>query len=112
MSRASVKTESTCPQSAEFRRMTGWKRYALQRNSFRHRDQREKYPFLAALLILSLFTFSVRMHERYLYPGLILLLLAYVYRPVKSIWLCYGSFSLLRPLLDSRRKFRLWPGAI
>lgn len=63
--------------------------------SFRHRDQREKYPFLAALLILALFTFSVRMHERYLYPGLILLLLAYVYRPVKSVWLCYGSFSLL-----------------
>lgn len=63
--------------------------------SLRHGDDREKYPFLAAVLILTLFAFSVRMHERYLYPGLILLLLAFIYRPVKAVWLCYGSFSLL-----------------
>lgn len=63
--------------------------------SLRHGDDREKYPFLAAVLILTLFTFSVRMHERYLYPGLILLLLAFIYRPVKAVWFCYGSFSLL-----------------
>ncbi len=64
--------------------------------SLRHRNDREKYPFLAALLILTLFVFSVRMHERYLYPGLILLLSAIVYRPAaRAVWLCYGSFSLL-----------------
>lgn len=63
--------------------------------SLRHKDNREKYPFLAAVLILTLFTFSVRMHERYLYPGLILLLFAFIYRPVKAVWLCYGCFSLL-----------------
>lgn len=61
----------------------------------RHRDSREKYPFLAAVLILTLFTFSVRMHERYLYPALALLLLAAVYRPVREVWICYGGFSLL-----------------
>lgn len=60
-----------------------------------HRDSREKYPFLAAVLILTLFTFSVRMHERYLYPALALLLLALICRPVKEIWVCYGGFSLL-----------------
>lgn len=63
--------------------------------SLRHRGSREKYPFLAAVLILTLFTFSVRMHERYLYPGLALLLLAFIYRPVKAVWFCYGAFSLL-----------------
>lgn len=63
--------------------------------SLRHRNDREKYPFLAAVLILTLFVFSVRMHERYLYPGLILLLAAFIYRPLKAVWLCYGSFSLL-----------------
>lgn len=63
--------------------------------SLRRRRLREKYPFLAAMLILTVFAFSVRMHERYLYPGLILLMLAFVYRPVKAVWLCYGCFSLL-----------------
>lgn len=63
--------------------------------SLRHQDSREKYPFLAAVLILTLFAFSVRMHERYLYPGLALLLWAFIYRPAKAVWLCYGSFSLL-----------------
>lgn len=63
--------------------------------SLRHKDDMGKYPFLAAVLILTLFVFSVRMHERYLYPGLALLLFACLYRPVKSVWLCYGAFSLL-----------------
>ena len=36
---------------------------------------------------------SVRMHERYMYPGLLLLLLAYVYKPSRLTYLCYGGFS-------------------
>jgi len=63
--------------------------------SLRYRNNREKYPFLAAVLILTIFVFSVRMHERYLYPGLILLLFAFLYRPIKAVWFCYGSFSVL-----------------
>lgn len=63
--------------------------------SLRHRDDRKKYPLLGAVLVLTLFVFSVRMHERYLYPALALLLLAYIYRPTKHIYLCYGLFSLL-----------------
>lgn len=63
--------------------------------SIRNQKSREKYPFLGALLILSIFVFSVRMHERYLYPGLLLLLFAYVYRPDRRLYLCYGVFSLL-----------------
>ncbi len=63
--------------------------------SLRSRRNREKYPFLGAVMIFCIFLFSVRMHERYLYPGLLLLLLAYIFRPSRPIYLCYALFSLL-----------------
>jgi len=63
--------------------------------SLHRKDDSTKYPLLGAFIILTMFTFSVRMHERYLYPGLILLLFAYLYKPGKSLFLCYGGFSLL-----------------
>ena len=62
--------------------------------SLRNRKRTDKYPFLAAFLVISIFLFSVRMHERYLYPGLVLLLLAYLYLPCRLTALCYGGFSL------------------
>ncbi len=63
--------------------------------SFRRPGSREKYPFLGALLILTIFSFSVRMHERYMYPGLLLLLFAYLYKPWRSIFLLYSGFSVM-----------------
>lgn len=63
--------------------------------SFRRRGDGEKLPLLAAFLMTSVFLFSVRMHERYLYPVLALLLLAYIYLPTKALALCYSGFSLL-----------------
>ncbi len=63
--------------------------------SLRNRDRQEKYPFLAAFLVVSVFLFSVRMHERYLYPGLALLLLAYLYLPSRLLAWCYGGFSVM-----------------
>lgn len=63
--------------------------------SIRDKKNSEKYPFLAAFLILAIFVFSVRMHERYMFPGLLLLLFAYVYRPSGYIFLCYGGFSVM-----------------
>lgn len=63
--------------------------------SLRHRQNREKYPFLGALFLGSIFVFSVRMHERYLYPALLLLLLSFVYKPGKQLFACYGFLSLL-----------------
>lgn len=55
----------------------------------------KKYPFLAAFLILTIYVFSVRMHERYMFSGLLLLLFAFVYKPSKLTFLCYGGFSLM-----------------
>ena len=63
--------------------------------SLRCRRDREKYPFLGALLVITIYMFSVRMHERYLYPGLLLLLFAYLYKPSRLTYLCYGGFSIL-----------------
>lgn len=63
--------------------------------SLRHRKSPDKYPFLGALLIIGIFMFSVRMHERYLYPGLLLLLLSWICKPAPLTFLCYGGFSIL-----------------
>lgn len=63
--------------------------------SLRCKEDNNKYPLLGAFIILTMFVFSVRMHERYMYPGLILLLFAFLYKPVKPAFLCYGAFSVL-----------------
>lgn len=60
----------------------------------RRRQDNTRYAFLCAFVLIGIFTFSVRMHERYLYPAMIFLLLAYVYRPSKQLLFCYLGFSL------------------
>ncbi len=61
----------------------------------RCKDDNTKYFLLGAFVILTMFVFSVRMHERYMYPGLILLLFAFVYKQLKPLYLCYGIYSVL-----------------
>lgn len=63
--------------------------------SLRIKEAQAKYPLIGAFIILTMFVFSVRMHERYMYPGIILLLLAFLYKPIKPLYLCYGAFSVL-----------------
>jgi len=63
--------------------------------SLRNRSDTEKYPFLAAFLLITIYVFSVRMHERYLFPALLLLLFAYIYKPVKQTFLLYAGFSVM-----------------
>lgn len=63
--------------------------------SLRRREDLGKYPLIAAFIVVTMFAFSVRMHERYLYPALALLLLAYLYCPEKGLYLCCGGFALL-----------------
>ena len=50
--------------------------------------------YVAALLSAFVFVFSVRMHERYLYPAVPLLLMAYVFRPDRRIMALFAGFSL------------------
>lgn len=63
--------------------------------SVKNRHDRKIYPMLSALMLVSIFLFSVRMHERYLYPALFFLLLTYLYKPSPRLFLCYGGFTLL-----------------
>lgn len=53
-----------------------------------------EYPLLAAFIFFTVFTFSARMHERYLYPALICLIFAYIYRPSGRIFTVYVIASV------------------
>ncbi len=63
--------------------------------SILNKKDSRKYPFLGAFLVLTIFVFSVRMHERYMYPAMVLLLLAYLYKPAKEILICFGGFAAM-----------------
>lgn len=54
-----------------------------------------KYYMLGAFGILTMFTFSVRMHERYISPGIALLVLLLIYKPIKQLWICYSGLAAL-----------------
>ena len=56
---------------------------------FKSGEKRSKYYFEAALIVTAVFTLSVRMHERYIYPAIVLLLLAYAVRPKRKLYLAY-----------------------
>lgn len=53
-----------------------------------------KYTMLACFVIVTMFLFSVRMHERYLFPLLSLMLLTFALKPRKEFFLIYVLFSL------------------
>ncbi len=48
----------------------------------------------AAFLVITIFIFSVRMHERYMYPALVLLFIVYLTRPNIKMYLVYALFSI------------------
>jgi len=60
----------------------------------KNKDSRSKYYFSAALLLALVFTFSVRMHERYLYPAIVLLILCFAERPRKKLFMAYIYIAL------------------
>lgn len=55
----------------------------------RKRENPSKYFILGAMISIGFFTFSVRVHERYMFPAFILLLLAYLYQPRKQYFILY-----------------------
>lgn len=64
--------------------------------NFKCRDRQSKYYFLGAFIVTGMFVLSVRMHERYIYPAMALVLLCYALRPMKKfftayLWLALGS---------------------
>ena len=61
----------------------------------RCRKEPSRYFCLGAFIILTMFLFSVRMHERYMYPALALLLFCCLYRPSTPLWKCFSGFAVL-----------------
>lgn len=62
---------------------------------FRAQNKESRYFTTAGFLIVSMFLFSIRMHERYLYPALALLLFAYALRPLKEFLEVYFGFTVI-----------------
>ncbi len=56
------------------------------------RRGRDNLPFFCALALIALYLFGTMMHERYLFPALILLLYAYVRRPDKRLLALFAGF--------------------
>ncbi len=55
----------------------------------RKKDDKTRYFLSSAVVIGTMFLFCVRMHERYLFPIVALLLIAFVIRPAREL---YGTF--------------------
>ena len=66
--------------------------FALYTDTKKHKG-RHIY-LISAVLLVSIFVFSVRMHERYLFPALLFLLMYYAERLEKHMLALYSLFSL------------------
>ena len=53
---------------------------------FKMKKDKSKYFLSMAVVISVMFCFSVRMHERYLFPAVALLLAAFILRPCKELF--------------------------
>ena len=62
---------------------------------FKLKEDKSRYFLSMAVLIGNMFLFSVRMHERYLFPIIVLLLAAFLVKPTKELFFTYVGFSVL-----------------
>lgn len=58
----------------------------------KHKDN-SKYFYMGAFAIIGIFTLSVRMHERYMFPAIVLLLIYAVMKPCIESWGLYVFMS-------------------
>jgi len=56
-------------------------------------NKKSKYYFAASLINILVFIFTLKMHERYLFPALLFLIMSYIFDSRKEILLLYGGFS-------------------
>lgn len=61
----------------------------------RNKESESKYYLTGALIVSSMFMISVRMHERYMYPALALLLIAAAVKRQRGYYIAYGCLSLV-----------------
>ena len=58
------------------------------------KEDGSKYFFYGALIVCGFFTMSVRVHERYMFPVFMLLLMAFLYRPKKEFLFAYMGLTI------------------
>lgn len=63
---------------------------------FRMKKDKSKYFVSMAVLISFVFMFSVRMHERYLFPAIVLVLAAFILRPTKGMFYAFTGFTIVQ----------------
>ncbi|MEO5359597.1 MAG: phospholipid carrier-dependent glycosyltransferase [Nitrospirota bacterium] len=68
--------------------------YIFYKKRDRDIDNRGIYYFIAAILITAVFVTSAKMHERYLFPGLVLLLVSYIRIRDKRLLYLYAFVSV------------------
>lgn len=62
---------------------------------YKLREDKSRYFLSMAVIIANMFMFSVRMHERYLFPIIVLLLAAFLVKPTKELFFTYVAFSVV-----------------
>lgn len=60
---------------------------------YKMKEDKSKYFLSMAVLISFVFLFAVRMHERYLFPGIVLVLAGFLLRPCKELFWVYVGLS-------------------
>lgn len=60
---------------------------------FRAKNNPARYYFVGAFIVTGMFLLSVRMHERYVYPAIIMLLFAFAMRPKREIAYLFTGLS-------------------
>lgn len=65
---------------------------------FRLKEDKSKYFLSMTVIVSTMFLFSVRMHERYLFPIVVLLLAAFLVKPTKELFFTYVGFSAVQLL--------------
>jgi len=63
--------------------------------SLRCKKSPSKYYFIGAFIVTCVFMFSVRMHERYIFPAMLLLIMCYSVRQRKEIYILYTLVSAM-----------------
>ena len=58
------------------------------------RKRKDRYYLTGAFLIVSMFLFSVRMHERYMYPAMVLLLFVFLHNKENTYFMHFVTLSI------------------
>lgn len=65
---------------------------------FRLKEDKSRYFISMSVVVSTMFLFSVRMHERYLFPVVVLTLAAFLMKPTAELFFTYVGYSIVQIL--------------